>query len=288
MGTNDWYRNRDWNAEIEAAFEAKFARTRQPWSRWQYLTIQAGMIAREHRDVALALLRRSIELKGVEPGWVSRSYHRMGELVMDDDRHAALEFLRKSIQACAPTDRRISGPKTPEEQLVLLRWNDGDEGRAEAIRHLRELDEVPDWGEIPDVPADPGGYTYKSPDDAAESLVVAFHATDRLSADEVDALFRAQPAVLDAFDRMMLRNTLFGVFQPWSDHGRWELPGFIGRCLVKNSEARWVQADHIYESQIDGLGAPFQLYPTVWLELARGVPIRGIFERLRGRKAERA
>jgi len=54
MSKDDWYRNENWNADIEAAFRTKLARSRT--SRPQYLSIQAGYLAERHPLVSLALI----------------------------------------------------------------------------------------------------------------------------------------------------------------------------------------------------------------------------------------
>ncbi len=54
MGRDDWFRNSDWNGDIEAAFRAKLSRSRS--SRPQYLEIQAGYLTESHPTVALRLI----------------------------------------------------------------------------------------------------------------------------------------------------------------------------------------------------------------------------------------
>ncbi len=54
MGRHDWYRNRDWSAEIEGRFLAQLKRARS--SKAQYLRIQAGILAKSHPNTALQLL----------------------------------------------------------------------------------------------------------------------------------------------------------------------------------------------------------------------------------------
>ena len=58
--SEQWYRNRDWNADIAAAFEAKIARGRA--QKAQHLMIQGQALIERHPDVAVGLLERSIAL----------------------------------------------------------------------------------------------------------------------------------------------------------------------------------------------------------------------------------
>ena len=54
MATEDWFRNKKWNEEIENSFFAKLKRARS--QRDQYLVIQASTLAKSHPEVTLKLV----------------------------------------------------------------------------------------------------------------------------------------------------------------------------------------------------------------------------------------
>lgn len=79
----DWYRNTQWNAEIEAAFEAKLARTRG--QKAQYLRVQGSTLKDSHPEVAIRLLTRCTEAG--EPMFVAHAlldtahaHYRLGDV----------------------------------------------------------------------------------------------------------------------------------------------------------------------------------------------------------------
>ena len=73
MAEDDWFRNKTWNAEIDAAFRAKLKRARD---KQQYLRIQASTLAPTMPDVALSLLEEYFRLPVVmdnSQAWVDRA-----------------------------------------------------------------------------------------------------------------------------------------------------------------------------------------------------------------------
>jgi tetratricopeptide (TPR) repeat protein len=50
MARHDWYRNTNWNSDIESAFFTKLARAKH---KFQYLRIQASILAESHPQIAL-------------------------------------------------------------------------------------------------------------------------------------------------------------------------------------------------------------------------------------------
>lgn len=60
VSREDWYRNKEWNSEVEAQFFAKLKRARR---KEQYLRIQASIISRIRPDVALMLLDQYFSLE---------------------------------------------------------------------------------------------------------------------------------------------------------------------------------------------------------------------------------
>ena len=61
MTSDTWYRNEDWNDEIEDFFYSKLNRARS--QREQYLVIQALSLSKTHPNISLRLTREYFESK---------------------------------------------------------------------------------------------------------------------------------------------------------------------------------------------------------------------------------
>lgn len=122
MSDEHWYRNRDWTPEIEAAFEAKLARSRS--QKAQYLLIQGVTLIATHPNAALALLERCIAMD--DPYFVARAHAESATAhVVLGDVDAALESLEAAVaqQARVPAFRTSA----PYDYCMLVALHDREE-----------------------------------------------------------------------------------------------------------------------------------------------------------------
>ena len=111
MTSKDWYRNNDWNPEIEIAFFKKLRRARD---KAQYIRIQASTLASSHPEVALNLLEQYFALGNkfdYAQAYVDQAtaYLAMGELEKAIDAYEAA-LTREAEFPNAQTQAKIELP----------------------------------------------------------------------------------------------------------------------------------------------------------------------------------
>ena len=91
----DWFRNLQWNADIEAAFDARLGRARD---KAQYLNIQAYALLGTHPRIAAALCLRAIDTGN--PAQLARAGLYLGTaFAIDGDLDGAIDALEGAIEA---------------------------------------------------------------------------------------------------------------------------------------------------------------------------------------------
>lgn len=94
MASDDWFRNTEWNPDVEAAFEAKLKRARR---KGQYLRIQACTLAARNPDVALRLLERYFTL-GKDVDLAQAFVDQATAHLAQGNPAAAVESLEKALE----------------------------------------------------------------------------------------------------------------------------------------------------------------------------------------------
>lgn len=89
MAGHDWYRNKSWDADTEAAFRAKLSRSRS--SRPQYLQIQAGYLVDNYPATALSLIEEYFA--------TGDDFHVPSALCVRAKAHQALGEIDNAIEA---------------------------------------------------------------------------------------------------------------------------------------------------------------------------------------------
>lgn len=113
MGSRDgWYRCKDWSVDERAVFDARIARSRQPWSKWQYFFCQANLLfyhgrAADSRAQAVRLLERSlVEVAPIDDAWAAESLASLAEFTLALGQRAAAEaHVLEAARRCPATSR---------------------------------------------------------------------------------------------------------------------------------------------------------------------------------------
>jgi hypothetical protein len=91
----EWFRNRQWDDDIQAAFDARLGRARD---KAQYLNVQAYTLLATHPTVAASLCRRALALN--DPLETARAGLYLGTaLAAEGDFDGAIDALEAAIEA---------------------------------------------------------------------------------------------------------------------------------------------------------------------------------------------
>jgi tetratricopeptide (TPR) repeat protein len=132
MAKAEWYRNSEWNPEIEAAFFEKLRRARD---KAQYLKLQAAHLAKPHPQVALSLLDQFFAL-GEEYFLPDAHVAAANAYLFLGQTDRAVEAYKKALEA---ERQRPSYRTTAWNEFVLLVAGHPIESEFdEAIRVLNE------------------------------------------------------------------------------------------------------------------------------------------------------
>lgn len=302
--SDDWYRSGSWGDAERAEFDAKIKRARKGYNRAQYFWLKAGALfyastdaADPRRAAAVELLERALVESECDKGDTAYLYEQLGAYqLMMGDRHAAARSLRACIDACGIADRSRHGTVSPEELLARCLCDDGDHDGARAL-----FDSMYAWqarGRIwpPAYHAmrdreylTVGGEPYRDPDDAAEAIVVYYHASEDREPG-IPEVFESDRGALAALDRhfrttklslerkRMPRRALKAEFL--EERFVAELGAYIGRVATRVSPARWKPGTPLMRSclVLDGRELdPFRCgYDAVYYEM----PLVGLLDRL--------
>lgn len=101
MARDDWFRNKTWNAEVAAAFEARLKRSRTSAAKAQYLRIQAsGLITSSDaflRRVGADLTKRVIAEYPEEQLQITAAYETLGNFYLEEKDYAEAEQVFRMV-----------------------------------------------------------------------------------------------------------------------------------------------------------------------------------------------
>ena len=286
MSDRDWFRSRTWDEAARTRFDTKIRRARKGFSRAQYFWVQAGSLfyARPTepalRRAAIELLERALVESGAEAGDRTTLLDHLGRFqLIAGDRAAGIRTLEAALAGA-----RSFHAHDPPTEIVLARRRLEDGDRAEAARlfdvaYAQMFAPPTSYAELAAREiVDVQGAPYRDPEDAAEAIVVYYHAEDEHPA--VDEVYAGDLGALAALDRIYATEVdLVRTLHPRTAYKRDfvetqflpELGAFVGRALVKAGGGRWRAAAPLMQSRVVN-GAreldPFRIaYDCVYYEL---------------------
>jgi tetratricopeptide (TPR) repeat protein len=126
MTRDSWFRNSDWNSDIEAAFFAKLGRARE---KGQYLRIQAYSLANSHPRVALRLLDQYFAL-GDRFDLARAHVDRATALLALNDPEGAIEAYEAALSAEVRRPNVMTSASLDLPWLIARRKDRARYGRA--------------------------------------------------------------------------------------------------------------------------------------------------------------
>lgn len=258
---HEWYRSRTWDEADRVAFNTKIRRTRAGYNRAQYFWLKAGALfyarpaQRALREAAVQLLQRSLveaEAEGRDRGSLLDNLARYQMIL--GQHEAAEASLRECFECGGP-----GSIQTPPTKLLLARCLAERGQRDEAIALYDEAysGKVSYESLVDREIVDASGAPYRDPDDAAEAIVVYFHALDEVEGG-VPEVFDANLASLAAIDRVFrIENDLKRPHAPRQyktefrdEHLIPELGAYVGRVLCKVGGGTWRAKAPLMKSRV--------------------------------------
>jgi tetratricopeptide (TPR) repeat protein len=119
MSSEDWYRNEDWNEEIESSFFAKLKRARS--QRDQYLVIQALTLTNTHPNVSIRLVEQYFETREDEFDDVRALLAKAQAYLELGDTDNAMESFRAVLAREAEFPKHQTGTYVDYPYIVATR-----------------------------------------------------------------------------------------------------------------------------------------------------------------------
>lgn len=120
MGNNDWYRNKNWDDQIESAFRARLKRSRGDYYRTQYLRIQGSYLLSSdtpaNHTVGLSLMKEVLTEYPDNDDTIANKFDALSELgdyyFKRDRFDQAYEYYKKAIV--------LDANHTPDQSHAIL------------------------------------------------------------------------------------------------------------------------------------------------------------------------
>lgn len=133
MVNDDWYRNKSWNNEVEADFEARLKRSRGVFNKAQYLRIQASYLLdssdKETQLVGVSLMERLIKDFPTDEFSVIFGQEQLGDFYLDKKEYKEAEYFFRVVTNYYQHKKSRSGTSALADLKLaetILRSNQAD------------------------------------------------------------------------------------------------------------------------------------------------------------------